>query len=102
MDNEAIPLMNIEDQLRNIHDPDVDDYSVGMDVRLQTMRRTQAALDALTLEVVEAARKTDGMTWQQIGDALGVSRQSAHERYAHKIVNYPQQTNRADELHGNN
>lgn len=85
MDNEAIPLMNIEDQLRKIHDPDVDDYSTGADVRLQTMRRMQQGLDALTVEVVEAARQVDGMTWQQIGDALGVSRQAAHERYAHRI-----------------
>lgn len=85
MDSEVAPLMNIEDQLRKIHDPDVDDYSTGADVRLQTMRRMQQGLDALTVEVVEAARQVDGMTWQQIGDALGVSRQAAHERYAHRI-----------------
>lgn len=101
MDNEAAALMNIEDQLRKIHNPDVDDYSTGADTRLHTMRRTQTALDDLTLEAIESARKVDGMTWQQIGDALGISRQAAHERYAHRIRNYPHQTSRADELHGN-
>lgn len=85
MDSEVAPLMNIEDQLRKIHDPGVDDYSTGADVRLQTMRRLQHGLDVLTVEAVEAARQVDGMTWQQIGDALGVSRQAAHERYAHRI-----------------
>lgn len=85
MDNEVAPLMNIEDQLRKIHDPDVDDYSTGADVRLQTMRRLQQGLDVLTVEAVEAARQLDGMTWQAIGDALDVSRQAAHERYAHRI-----------------
>src|SRR5699024_3646787 len=100
MDNRALPLQNIEDQLRKIHDPDVDDYSVGMEGRLQTMRRTQAALDNLTLEVVETARKSDGMTWQHIGEALGVSRQAAHERYAHRIKTGRLEGNLADELNG--
>lgn len=86
---EVVPVMNIEDQLRKIHDPDVDDHSAGADVRLQTMRRMQQGLDVLTVEVVEAARQLDGMTWQQIGDALGVSRQAAHERYAHQIRHHP-------------
>lgn len=100
MSDAVFPVMSIEDQLRKIHDPDVDDYSVGADVQLQTMRRMQGVVDRLTSEVVETARKVDGMTWQQIGNALGVSRQAAHERYAHRIKNYPLQSNRADELHG--
>lgn len=98
--SEDIPLSSIEDQLRKIHDPDVDDYSIGMDVRLHSMRRMQQALDRLTFEVVERARKEDGMTWQQIGDALGVSRQAAHERYAHRIKTARLEGNRAEDLHG--
>jgi len=38
------------------------------------------AKDALDL-TVEAARDR-GWSWQQIGDAFGISRQSAHERFA--------------------
>ena len=28
-----------------------------------------------------AAARADGWTWQQIGDALGVSRQAVHKKY---------------------
>jgi pyrroloquinoline quinone (PQQ) biosynthesis protein C len=37
-------------------------------------------IERLTLEQVGKARR-EGATWQQLGDALGVSRQSAHERF---------------------
>lgn len=62
----------------------------------------QQGLDALTVEVVEAARQIEGMTWQQIGDALGVSRQAAHERYARRIKHYSLQTNLASDFQGEN
>lgn len=42
----------------------------------QVERATQAALRALVEHGLAA-----GMTWQEIGAALGTSRQAAHERY---------------------
>jgi hypothetical protein len=30
---------------------------------------------------VDAARSLDGATWQQVGDAFGVIKQTAHERF---------------------
>lgn len=44
----------------------------------------QLGVDALTLEIAETARQIDRRTWQQIGEALGVSRQAAQERYTHQ------------------
>ena len=41
------------------------------------LRRTTERLEAIH---VEAAR-THGWTWQQIGDALGVSRQAVHKKH---------------------
>ena len=40
--------MNIEDQLRKTHDPDVDDYSIGGDTRLHTLRRINETVEVLT------------------------------------------------------
>lgn len=37
--------------------------------------------DRMAREEVMAARSADGATWQAIGDGLGVSRQTAHERF---------------------
>lgn len=42
------------------------------------LRRTELGLD----EAVVTAREA-GATWAQIGDAVGISRQSAHERWGH-------------------
>ena len=39
------------------------------------------AADRMAREEVMAARSADGATWQEIGDGLGVSRQTAHERF---------------------
>jgi hypothetical protein len=39
------------------------------------------ALELLAAEHVERARKLDGVTWEQVGEAFGVSMQSAHARY---------------------
>ena len=41
------------------------------------LRRTMERLEAIH---VEAAR-AHGWTWQQIGDALGVSRQAVHKKH---------------------
>lgn len=39
------------------------------------------AADRLARAEVMAARNADGATWEQVGIALGMSRQSAHERF---------------------
>lgn len=39
------------------------------------------AADRLARAEVMAARDIDGATWEQVGIALGMSRQSAHERF---------------------
>jgi hypothetical protein len=39
------------------------------------------AAERLARAEVLAARESDGATWEQVGAALGVSRQTAHERF---------------------
>lgn len=46
--------------------------------------RIQAAADDVVRAVVQQARER-GVTWQTIGDALGVSRQAAFQRYGKPI-----------------
>ena len=55
-----------------------------------TQHRQVNALDLLatvrldldtTIECTVAAARVDGNTWQAIGDALGITRQAAWERY---------------------
>ena len=43
--------------------------------------RVSTALDKLTRESVQRARKA-GHSWTQIGEALGVTKQTAWERYS--------------------
>ena len=47
---------------------------------LQELSRVDVELEALRRERVEAARR-EGATWDQIGESLGMSRQSAWEYY---------------------
>lgn len=47
---------------------------------LRELSRADVELEALRRERVEAARR-QGATWEQIGDSLGMSRQSAWEYY---------------------
>ena len=42
----------------------------------ETLDNTQTAISALVAEA-----RTQGATWQGIGDALGITRQSAWERF---------------------
>jgi hypothetical protein len=51
---------------------------------VRTARDVQAGADALMAAAVQHARQT-GRTWQQIGDALGVSRQAAFQRFGKPI-----------------
>ena len=48
---------------------------------LRALARTEAELDELRRKQVAAARAA-GATWEQVGEALGISRQSAWEYYA--------------------
>lgn len=47
---------------------------------LRALARTEAELDELRRQQVAAARDA-GATWEQVGEALGISRQSAWEYY---------------------
>lgn len=40
--------------------------------------------DTLELRQVEAALRA-GMTWQEVADALGVTRQAAHKKHARRV-----------------
>ena len=44
----------------------------------------QEALEVLAASEVALARDQDEMTWEQVGDAFGISTQSAHHRFAKK------------------
>jgi hypothetical protein len=39
------------------------------------------ALELIAADEVERARELDGVTWEQVGEAFGVSMQSAHARF---------------------
>ena len=49
--------------------------------RAEALLRNAAAADRLARAEVSAARDHDGASWTDVGDALGVSRQTAHERF---------------------
>ena len=62
---------------------------------LATSERLTAQSDEMLLNAVIAARK-DGRTWDYIGEALGLARQNAYRRFAHRIPPTPQEI--ADQL----
>lgn len=43
--------------------------------------KLSAAAERLARSEVVAARELDGASWRDVGNALGVTRQTAHERY---------------------
>lgn len=49
---------------------------------IQFLQDLRLAAEGSLSNAVPFAQKRLGLTWQRIGDLLGVSRQSAHERYA--------------------
>lgn len=51
---------------------------------LRAVASLRVLADVLELRQVEAALRS-GMSWQHIADALGVSRQAVHKKYAKKI-----------------
>lgn len=56
-----------------------DDPAVGLRAVVALRRLT----DQLEAAQVTTARRA-GWTWQQIGDALGISRQAIHKKYGHR------------------
>lgn len=53
---------------------------------LRELTRSEAELDELRRERITAARAT-GASWEQVGEALGISRQSAWEYYSAEVRN---------------
>ena len=51
---------------------------------LRAIASLRSLTERLELAQVEAALRA-GMSWQDIADALGVSRQAVHKKYAKKI-----------------
>ncbi|HJB62082.1 MAG TPA: hypothetical protein H9769_00055 [Candidatus Microbacterium pullistercoris] len=51
---------------------------------LRAVASLRTLADSLELRQVEAALRA-GMTWQQVADGLGVSRQAVHKKYAKRI-----------------
>lgn len=51
---------------------------------LRAIASLRALADRLELAQVEAGLRV-GMSWQNVADALGVSRQAVHKKYARKI-----------------
>lgn len=47
---------------------------------LKSLMWTMRAAEAATRDAVEQAREA-GMTWEQVGQALGVTKQAAQQRY---------------------
>lgn len=51
---------------------------------LRAVASLRVLADTLELRQVEAALRA-GMTWQEIADALGVSRQAAHKKHSKRV-----------------
>ncbi|MWV58054.1 hypothetical protein [Rathayibacter sp. VKM Ac-2754] len=51
---------------------------------LRAVSSLRVLADTMELRQVEAALRA-GMTWQDIADALGVSRQAAHKKHSKRI-----------------
>jgi len=63
---------------------DVDSLPVEPLDALREVSRSEAQLDELRWKQIEAARDA-GASWAEIGDALGVSRQSAWEYFTRRV-----------------
>ncbi|MCV7470471.1 hypothetical protein M3D09_010955 [Micrococcus luteus] len=51
---------------------------------LRAVATLRALTDTLEMKQVEAGLRA-GMSWQEVADALGVTRQAAHKKYAKRI-----------------
>lgn len=59
---------------------DISDPRAG----LRAVSSLRVLADTLELKQVEAALRA-GLSWQEVADALGVSRQAVHKKYAKRI-----------------
>lgn len=59
---------------------DISDPKAG----LRAVASLRVLADTLELRQVEAALRS-GMSWQEIADALGVTRQAAHKKHSKRI-----------------
>lgn len=50
-------------------------------LRAVTAARVAAAAERLARAEVGKAREAEGLTWEQVGEAYGTTKQSAHERF---------------------
>lgn len=55
---------------------------------LEHLAAVQAEMDACMQTAVDGMRATYGVSWAEVGDALGVTRQAAQQRYG-KRANTP-------------
>jgi hypothetical protein len=53
-----------------------------LDELLRQTVRIRAQLDELELALVQRLRQEHALTWRELGEALGLSAQTAHRRYA--------------------
>lgn len=72
------PIDHLHAEVGVLADPGEDRTPVQV---LHDARWLQDAVDKAMRQLVDDAR-TDGATWQQVAEALGVSRQAAWERFA--------------------
>lgn len=64
----------------NLRGATLDLGTLGPLTALRTLQQAAQELDALQAQCVEVAR-SQGRSWAQIGDALGVSKQATAKRY---------------------
>jgi hypothetical protein len=55
--------------------------SIGNADRLELLRKLRSDVEALERLTVKECRGQCGWTWQDIGDALGTTRQAAQQRF---------------------
>lgn len=78
----VMPLGSIVSDISVILTGDTSELTPTEDAlaRLTTLGELAAAVDAEIRSVARTA--VTGATWQEVGDALGVSRQAAHKRFS--------------------
>lgn len=77
----AIQELAAQSRSRRKHAGDTTDASSPHLLLAVSAARLAAAADRLARDHVRLAREVEGATWEQVGDAFGTTRQSAHERF---------------------
>lgn len=75
-----MPAPNIDRELSDLARRVAGERSSRLE-RAAALLRISEAADRLARANVTAAREQDAASWADVGEALGVSRQTAHERY---------------------